>query len=74
MKDGEIKIDAHDFTAGAVAAMAIVAALIETLDLDTAQRDAIASAAAAKLAAADPGLPTNGDIRNRALELIGSIR
>jgi hypothetical protein len=67
-----LNIDAFDFNAAGLAAMALVAAMIERLD--PAERAALAAAAEASIGPSDPGMPTDGKIRDRTIELIRKVR
>jgi tellurite resistance protein len=67
-----INFDAMDYTAGAIAACALVAAMVE--ELEPAARSRLIAAAEAKLASPDGLLPTDQRIRARTIDLIRTLR
>jgi hypothetical protein len=66
-----INVDACDFNASGLAALALVSALIERLERP--QRAALAAAAAAKIGEADPGKPADVEIRKRTIGMIRAL-
>jgi hypothetical protein len=67
-----INIDAYDFNGAGLAAMALVAAMIERLD--PAQRAGLIAAAGARIMPADPHRPDHVQVRARTIDLIRATR
>jgi hypothetical protein len=66
-----INVDACDFNASGLAALALVSAMIERLEQP--QRAALAASAEAKIGQADPAMPSDVEIRKRAVGMIRAV-